>query len=89
MAAAIDLRSLNLRPREMQVLQFARRTWDLVPNGHALVSTNQIKSAERLIARGFLSKADATCSPPVDWFFVVVLTDENMAALTSAAGEGC
>ncbi|MGU3476439.1 hypothetical protein [Methylobacterium sp. D48H] len=85
MADGIDLRPLNLRPRELQVLQWARRAWDLVENGHALVSPNQIKSAQRLIDRGFLTKADTTCSPPADWFFPVVLTPENVEAIARAA----
>ena len=81
--AGIDLKALSLRPRELQVLHWAREAWDLVPNGHALLSNNDVKSAERLIFRGFLTKAPDQLKPPLG--IVVVLTPENFEAIAEAA----
>jgi hypothetical protein len=84
MSAPVNLEAVGLRPREMQVLQAAAWARTQVPNGHYLCSTGQNRAAERLIAKGFLTKADADFSPPMPDWLVVVLTNENYAALRAA-----
>ena len=80
----IDMRAVGLKPREMQVLRYAHWAWSQVPNGHYLCSTGQNRAAERLIERGFLTKADQQFSPPAPDWIVVVLTPENYEALRVA-----
>lgn len=47
---------LGLKPREITVMNYAAWSRDVVSNGHFLCSAGLIRSAERLIARGFLTK---------------------------------
>jgi hypothetical protein len=84
----VDMTKLGLRPREMQVLQWAVHAWSLGGNGHYLCGTGQNRAAERLIKRGFLTKVevDVTFSP-LDWI-VVVITPENVEALREAQAAG-
>jgi hypothetical protein len=79
----IDMKALGLKPREMQVLQYALAAYRFVPNGHYLTSPGQRRAAERLIARKFLTKAKHKFIPPVDWL-VVVLTKRNITAMKQA-----
>lgn len=83
-ADTIDLRKIGLKPREMQVLRSAVWARTQVENGFYLCSPGQNRAAERMIARGFLTKADANFSPPAPDWLVVVLTNENHAALVAA-----
>lgn len=84
MSETIDMEKVGLRPREMQVLQAAAWARTQVPNGHYLCSTGQKRAAERMIARGFLTKAKADFSPPSPDWLVVLLNEENYSALRSA-----
>lgn len=82
--APIDMLKIGLRPREMHVLRYAVWAHSQTPNGHYLCSPGQNRAAERMIERGFLSKAEHQFSPPVPEWLVVVITPENMAALRAA-----
>jgi hypothetical protein len=79
----IDMAALGLKPREMQVMRCAAWAWTQVSNGHYLTSPGQKRAAERMIARGFLTKVDAHFVPPVDWV-VVKLVAENYKAMQRA-----
>ena len=81
----IDMSKIGLKPREMQTLRPARWALDMVPNGHYLTSPGQKRAAERLIERGFLTKAPGQFTPPRPDWLVVKLTKENMVALETAA----
>lgn len=75
-----DINRLGLRPRELQVLRYALWSRSNIKGGRFLVSEGQRRSAERLIARKFLTKAKAEFSPPVDWLVVRVLR-RNIVAM--------
>lgn len=83
MAKAIDMEALGLKPREQQVMRYARWALTQVSNGHYLTSTGQRRAAERLIERGFLTKVKSQFTPPVDWL-VVKLTKKNWSAMRRA-----
>jgi hypothetical protein len=87
MTETIDMSKIGLRPREMQVLRSARWAWTQVPNGHFLCAPNQNAFAERLIAKGFLTRAEHEFFPPVPDWIVVVITEQNYAALRKAEAE--
>lgn len=84
MTDTIDMGQIGLKPREMQVLSAAAWAWSQVPNGHYLCSPGQKRAAERMIERGFLTKAKADFSPPVPNWLVVVITNDNYSALHAA-----
>jgi hypothetical protein len=80
----VDMARIGLRPREMSVLQYAAHARANVEGGRYLCGIGQRRSAERLMARGFLTKAEATFFPPQPDWLVVKLTDRNVAALRRA-----
>jgi hypothetical protein len=85
--AALDLTPLGLTVYELRVLQQARYAWELIPPPcDHLLSPAYTKAAERLIARGFLTKSDHQVQPPGGGGFgpVVRLTTENFAAMAAA-----
>jgi hypothetical protein len=80
----IDVGKIGLRAREMQVLRAAMYSRGAVPGGRYLCGTGQRRSAERLIERGFLTRAKVKMYPPqADWL-VVRLSDRNLSALRRA-----
>lgn len=84
MSKPINMSKIGLKPREMQVLRAARWALTQVPNGFYLCSPGQNRAAERMIERGFLTKADAQFSPPTPEWWVVVLTPANVKKLKAA-----
>ena len=81
--AGLNLKPLGLTAYELRVLQRARRH---PPHCDKLLSPVYAKAAERLIARGFLTKSDHQVQPPGGSGFgpVVRLTKENFAAMAAA-----
>jgi hypothetical protein len=69
---------LGLGLAEWRLIRDCMHAWTLVPNGHYLPAQRWKKAAERLIARGYLTRAEAQMSPPNDWI-VVVITKDNVA----------
>lgn len=84
MSEPMDMSRIGLKQREMQVLRAAAWARTQVSNGHYLCSSGQNRAAERMIERGFLTKVDKKFSPPAPDWIVVVLTEENYAALRKA-----
>lgn len=84
MSDTIDMEKIGLKPREMQVLQAAAWARTQVPNGHYLCSPGQNRAAERMITRGFLTKAEHDFSPPSPGWIVVKLTEDNYSAMRGA-----
>lgn len=78
-----------LKPREVQVINWAIWARSVTPNGHYLCSPGQVRAARRMIERGYLSKArrtgDVNFGNP-DWL-VVVLTKRNAANLRKEFGK--
>jgi hypothetical protein len=74
------------RPRELAVLNaclYSRQ----IGIADYLTADHERKSAERMIARGFLTKSAAKLSPGIGEWLVVTLTDDNVAAINSALGS--
>ena len=89
MTAALDMRLLKLTTYEMRVLQHARHAWDLMPPPcDYLLSPSYTKAAERLIARGFLTKSEHQIQPAGPGYGPIVrLTAENFAAMEAAIAK--
>jgi hypothetical protein len=78
---------LGLEPGEMDVIKACLHAWDVTPTGYYLCSPNQIASAERLIARGFIADASEEAGPaPLGWsrWLVVKIDEENIEAMSRA-----
>jgi hypothetical protein len=73
-----------LPPRELAVLNACIHSRQIGIADY-LTADHERKSAERMIARGFLTKSAAKLSPG-EWL-VVTLTDGNVAAINSALGS--
>lgn len=84
MTSSINMQKIGLRPREMQVMRYAMWARHQVDNGHYLCSPGQNRAAERLMARGFLTKAEHDFSPPMPDWIVVMITEDNLKALRLA-----
>lgn len=78
--------ALGIKPREAGVIRWAIWARTQVPNGFYLCSDGQRAAAERMIARGFLTRAPSNFSPPVNWI-TVVLNPENVDAINAAAAS--
>lgn len=83
---------LGLRPGELRVIRMCLWALTQVENGHYLCAPHQIASAQRLVAKGFLTNATGAQGfvPPVrgdgsDGWYVVKLTEENMETMRKEA----
>jgi hypothetical protein len=86
MSDVIDMRPLGLRLTDRRLLRTAVWAWSQVPNGNYLVGhKREVFAAERLIDRGFLTRAEKQPAPPVPDWLVIVMTPDNHAALRREA----
>jgi hypothetical protein len=78
---------INFRPRERKVLRLCLWARSQVSNGNFLVLPSCVPAAERLIARGYLTKSENQTTPydPRGFGMVVVLEQENWSTLIADA----
>lgn len=83
--AAIDMKKVGLKHREMQVMRRAVWARGVVPNGHYLTTQTERASALRMVERGFLTLVDGGFTPPRPDWVVICLTKENAEALRTTS----
>jgi hypothetical protein len=86
----IALDRLDLRPRERLVLRNCLWALTQVPDGHFLTPPNTMSSAERLIARGYLTKVSDPSPVTAEnrgWGWLVCMTAANSDKIMTDANR--
>lgn len=70
---------LGISVSEFRLIKQAMWAWSQVPNGNFLPAPRWKKAAERLIARGYLTRCPNVFSPPQPGWIVILISRENIA----------
>lgn len=79
MTAAPFAHPLGLKLAEWRLIRDCMWAWTQVPNGNYLPATRWARAAERMIARGYLTRAESQPTPPHRDWIVVLISRENIA----------
>lgn len=80
--ASAFVHPLGLNKSQFKLIQDCLWARTVVPNGHFLAASRWRLAAERLIERGYLTKAPPSAQPvpSISWAPVVFITDDNIDA---------